>query len=138
MDGRCSVYAEQSHISIVMAGLVDFYLSTETNLFPIRGVMREEFDMALNFPHMRTRIQCCGPPGPGACAPQPSARIKRDYSQQEAPARTQTSFGEGNFLIGSPVATDLHINLLPNTCSTPKQTFTLTQSKSNNTKNYWK
>ena len=50
-----AVSAEQSEIP--MAGMADLYLSTETNFVPIRGVMREDFDMALYFPHTRTRIK---------------------------------------------------------------------------------
>ena len=56
MDDRCSVYAEENKMAVDMAGTVDAYLSTETNFVPIRGVMREEFNMAFNFPHMHTQI----------------------------------------------------------------------------------
>ena len=44
MDGRCSAQAEQRKKPVAVVHLPGAYLSTETNLVPIRGVMREEFD----------------------------------------------------------------------------------------------
>ena len=40
LDGRCSVYAEQSTIPVDMAGMAGAYLSTENKLVPIRCVSR--------------------------------------------------------------------------------------------------
>ena len=44
MDGRCSAQAEQRKKPVAVGHLPGAYLSTETNLVPIRGVMRKEFD----------------------------------------------------------------------------------------------
>ena len=43
LDGRCSAQAEQKKKPVAVVHLPGAYLSTETNLVPIRGVMREEF-----------------------------------------------------------------------------------------------
>ena len=43
-DGRCSAQAEQRKKPVAVVHLPGAYLSTETNLVPIRGVMRKEFD----------------------------------------------------------------------------------------------
>ena len=43
MDGRCSAQAEQRKKPVAVGHLPGAYLSTETNLVPIRGVMRKEF-----------------------------------------------------------------------------------------------
>ena len=43
LDGRCSAQAEQRKKPVTVGHLPGAYLSTETNLVPIRGVMREEF-----------------------------------------------------------------------------------------------
>ena len=43
-DGRCSAQAEQRKKRVAVGPLPGAYLSTETNLVPIRGVMRKEFD----------------------------------------------------------------------------------------------
>ena len=44
LDGRCSAQAEQRKKPVAVGHLPGAYLSTETNLVPIRGVMRKEFD----------------------------------------------------------------------------------------------
>ena len=44
LDGRCSAQAEQRKNPVAVVHLPGAYLSTETNLVPIRGVMRKEFD----------------------------------------------------------------------------------------------
>ena len=44
LDGRCSAQAEQRKKPVAVGPLPGAYLSTETNLVPIRGVMRKEFD----------------------------------------------------------------------------------------------
>ena len=44
LDGRCSAQAEQRKKPVAVVHLPGAYLSTETNLVPIRGVMRKEFD----------------------------------------------------------------------------------------------
>ena len=44
MDGRCSAQAEQRKKPVAVGPLPGAYLSTETNLVPIRGVMKKEFD----------------------------------------------------------------------------------------------
>ena len=43
LDCRCSAQAEQRKKPVAVVHLPGAYLSTETNLVPIRGVMREEF-----------------------------------------------------------------------------------------------
>ena len=43
LDGRCSAQAEQKKKPVAVVHLPGAYLSTEVNLVPIRGVMREEF-----------------------------------------------------------------------------------------------
>ena len=44
LDGCCSAQAEQRKKPVAVVHLPGAYLSTETNLVPIRGVMRKEFD----------------------------------------------------------------------------------------------
>ena len=51
LDGRCSVQAEQRKKPVAVDPLLDAYLSTETNLVPICGVARKEFDTG----HTHTR-----------------------------------------------------------------------------------
>ena len=53
LDGRCSAQAEQRKKPVAVGPLPGAYLSTETNLVPIRGVMRKEFDTG----HTRTQTQ---------------------------------------------------------------------------------
>ena len=51
LDGRCSAQAEQRKKPVAVVHLPGAYLSTETNLVPIRGVMKKEFDTG----HTQTR-----------------------------------------------------------------------------------
>ena len=44
LDGRCSAQAEQRKKRVAVGPLPGAYLSTETNLVPIRGVIKKEFD----------------------------------------------------------------------------------------------
>ena len=44
LDGRCSAKAEQRKKPVAVGPLPGAYLSTETNLVPIRGVIKKEFD----------------------------------------------------------------------------------------------
>ena len=44
LDGRCSAQAERRKKPVAVVHLPGAYLSTETNLVPIRGVMKKEFD----------------------------------------------------------------------------------------------
>ena len=44
LDVLCSAQAEQRKKPVAVVHLPGAYLSTETNLVPIRGVMRKEFD----------------------------------------------------------------------------------------------
>ena len=44
MDGRCSAKAEQRKKPVAVGHLPAASLSTETNLVPIRGVIKKEFD----------------------------------------------------------------------------------------------
>ena len=44
LDGRWSAQAGQRKKPMAVGPLPGAYLSTETNLIPIRGVMRKEFD----------------------------------------------------------------------------------------------
>ena len=57
MDGRCSVQAEQSKIPVTVRPMPGTYLSTETNLIPIRGVTRKEF-------FLQTHTHAIKPSGP--------------------------------------------------------------------------
>ena len=62
LDGRCSAQAEQRKKPVAVVHLPGACLSTETNLVPIRGVMRKEFDTGHT--HTHTELKRCGPPGP--------------------------------------------------------------------------
>ena len=68
LDGRCSAQAEQRKKPVAVGPLPGAYLSTETNLVPIRGVMRKEFVTGHTHTHTRTHthteLKRCGPPGP--------------------------------------------------------------------------
>ena len=70
MDGRCSAQAEQRKKPVAVVHLPGAYLSTGTNLVPIRGVMREEFVTGQTDrqtdrqTHTHTELKPCGPPGP--------------------------------------------------------------------------
>ena len=64
LDGRCSAQAEQRKKPVAVVHLPGAYLSTETNLVPIRGVMRKEFDTGQTRTHTHTELKPCGPPGP--------------------------------------------------------------------------
>ena len=54
LDGRCSAQAEQRKKPVAVGHLPGAYLSTETNLVPIRGVMKKEFDTGHTRRHART------------------------------------------------------------------------------------
>ena len=54
LDGRCSAQAEQRKKPVAVGHLPGAYLSTETNLVPIRGVMRKEFDTGQTHRHTHT------------------------------------------------------------------------------------
>ena len=54
LDGRCSAKAEQRKKPVAVGHLPGAYLSTETNLVPIRGVMRKEFDTGQTHTHAHT------------------------------------------------------------------------------------
>ena len=54
LDGRCSAQAEQRKKPVAVVHLPGAYLSTETNLVPIRGVMRKEFDTGHTHTHTHT------------------------------------------------------------------------------------
>ena len=83
LDGRCSAQAEQRKKPVAVGQLPGAYLSTETNLVPIRGVMRKEFETGQTHTHTHTHthtrthteLKRCGPPGPGASA--------RDLQQEQ-------------------------------------------------------
>ena len=55
LDGRCSAQAEQRKKPVAVVHPPGAYLSTETNLVPIRGVMREEFVTGQTDRQTRTR-----------------------------------------------------------------------------------
>ena len=63
LDGRCSAQAEQRKKPVAVVHLPGAYLSTETNLVPIRGVMRKEFDTGQTHTHTH-ELKRRGPPGP--------------------------------------------------------------------------
>ena len=54
LDGRCSAQAEQRKKPVAVVHLPGAYLSTETNLVPIRGVMKKEFDTGHTRTHTHT------------------------------------------------------------------------------------
>ena len=54
LDGRCSAQAEQRKKPMAVGPLPGGYLSTETNLVPIRGVMKKEFDTGQTDRHTHT------------------------------------------------------------------------------------
>ena len=54
LDGRCSAQAEQRKKPVAVVHLPGAYLSTETNLVPIRGVMKKEFDTGHTRRHAHT------------------------------------------------------------------------------------
>ena len=54
LDGRCAAQAEQRKKPVAVVHLPGAYLSTETNLVPIRGVMRKEFDTGQTDRHTHT------------------------------------------------------------------------------------
>ena len=54
LDGRCSAQAEQRKKPVAVGHLPGAYLSTETNLVPIRGVMKKEFDTGQTHTHTHT------------------------------------------------------------------------------------
>ena len=62
LDVLYSVQAEQRKKPVAVVHLPGAYLSTETNLVPIRGVMKKEFDTGHTDTH--TELKPCGPPGP--------------------------------------------------------------------------
>ena len=53
LDGRCSAQAERRKKPVAVVHLPGAYLSTETNLVPIRGVMKKEFDTGQTDRHTR-------------------------------------------------------------------------------------
>ena len=57
MDGRCSAQAEQRKKPVAVGPLPGAYLSTETNLVPIRGVMGKEFDTGHTRRHTHTHTR---------------------------------------------------------------------------------
>ena len=54
LDGRCSAQAEQRKKPVAVVHLPGAYLSTETNLVPIRGVKKKEFDTGHADTHTHT------------------------------------------------------------------------------------
>ena len=57
LDGRCSAQAEQRKKPVAVVHLPGAYLSTETNLVPIRGVIKKEFDTGHTRRHARTHTR---------------------------------------------------------------------------------
>ena len=51
LDVLCSAQAEQRKKPVAVVHLPGAYLSTETNLVPIRGVMKKEFDTGHTHTH---------------------------------------------------------------------------------------
>ena len=69
LDGRCSALAEPRKKPVAVGPLPGAYLSTETNLVPIRGVMKKEFDTGHTRRHAHTRNwSAVDRQGPGASA----------------------------------------------------------------------
>ena len=66
LDGRCSAQAEQRKKPMAVGPLPGAYLSTETNLVPIRGVMKKEFDTGQTDRQTASHAELKrrGPPGP--------------------------------------------------------------------------
>ena len=63
LDGRCSAQAEQRKKPVAVGHLRGAYLSTETNLVPIRGVMKKEFDTGQTRTHTHTHGMKIAPLG---------------------------------------------------------------------------
>ena len=63
LDGRCSAQAEQRKKPVAVGHLPGAYLSTETNLVPIRGVMKKEFDTGQTHTHTHTHGMKIAPLG---------------------------------------------------------------------------
>ena len=57
LDGCCSAKAEQRKKPVAVGPLPGAYLSTETNLVPIRGVMTKEFDTGHTHTHTHTHTR---------------------------------------------------------------------------------
>ena len=57
LDGRCSAKAEQRKKPVAVGPLPGAYLSTETNLVPIRGVIKKEFDTGHTHAHAHTHTR---------------------------------------------------------------------------------
>ena len=80
LDGRCSAQAEQRKKPVAVGHLPGAYLSTETNLVPIRGVMEKEFDTGQTdthtHTHTHTELKRCGPLGPRRFAHVTSSKNK--------------------------------------------------------------
>ena len=60
LDGRCSAQAEQRKKRVAVVHLPGAYLSTKTNLVPLRGVMRKEFDTGHTRRHAHTHTHTHG------------------------------------------------------------------------------
>ena len=79
LDVLCSAawQAEQRKKPVAVVHLPGAYLSTETNLVPIRGVMKKEFDTGHTDTH--TELKRCGPLGPRRFAHVTSSKNKTGY-----------------------------------------------------------
>ena len=64
LDGCCSAKAEQRKKPVAVGPLPGAYLSTETNLVPIRGVIKKEFDTGHTHTRTHTELKRREPPGP--------------------------------------------------------------------------
>ena len=93
LDGRCSAQAEQRKKPVAVVHLPGAYLSTETNLVPIRGVMKKEFDTGHTRRHARTHTHgikaVWTARAPALARTWPPARIKAVWTAR-APALART------------------------------------------------
>ena len=66
LDGSLLCPGRAEKKTVAVGHLPGAYLSTETNLVPIRGVMKKEFDTGHTdtHTHTHTELKPCGPPGP--------------------------------------------------------------------------
>ena len=92
MDGRCSAQAEQRKKPVAVVHLPGAYLSTETNLVPIRGVMKKEFDTGHTHRHTHGMKTATHGPDEGRLDLQKSVLIStrgaKSFASPPQPART--------------------------------------------------
>ena len=92
LDGRCSAQAEQRKKPVAVVHLPGAYLSTETNLVPIRGVMKKEFDTGHTRTHAHGMKTATHGPDEGRLDLQKSVLIRgaKSFASPPQPSRRST------------------------------------------------